>query len=68
MEVITTKKGHQYIYEQKTGYMSLAHDMMAGNDKISPDSYYKEKLEYLQRHGLIEEKTCSDKYCLLSNS
>ncbi len=66
MEVITTKKGHQYIYEQKTGYMSLAHDMMAGNDKISPDSYYKEKLEYLQRHGLIEEKTCSDKYCLLT--
>lgn len=51
MEIVTSASGNNYIYEQRTGYISLVPSSYMS--KSNKSSYYSEKIKYLTRHGLI---------------
>lgn len=42
MEIIQTKSGHQYVYEQRTGFLSLAHG--SGNSETDASTDSSEKI------------------------
>lgn len=53
MEIIVTDRGNKYVYERRTGFISLIPDTFAECSEDSLDSYYAGKLRYLEEHGLI---------------
>lgn len=54
MEVFKTNKGLQYIYEQESGYVSLAPKSFSNHVKgIVDNQYYAGKLKYLSSYGVI---------------
>lgn len=64
MEIVTSALGNSYIYEQRTGYISLVPGSYMS--KNNPASYYSEKIKYLTRFGLISDDSKSEfKYKLL---
>lgn len=64
MEFVTATSGNSYIYEQRTGYISLVPSsyMSEGNQSL----YYFEKIKYLTHFGLISADSEEEfKYKLL---
>lgn len=55
MEIITLPSGNSYIYEQKTGYLSLIPSSNKSNTKQI--SYYYDKHKYLKQFGLISDNS-----------
>ncbi len=51
METISAASGNNYIYEQRTGYVSLVPNSYVSHGNHS--SYYSEKIKYLKHFGLI---------------
>lgn len=55
MEIITAASGNSYIYEQRTGYISLVPSSYMSKGTLS--SYYSDKIKYLTKFGLISNKS-----------
>ncbi len=63
MEIITSASGSKYIYEQRTGYLSLVPSSYMSHENNS--SYYSQKAKYLSHLGLIDEDRQVYNYRLL---
>lgn len=55
MEIITAASGNSYIYEQRTGYISLVPSSYMSKGTLS--SYYSDKIKYLTKFGLISNRS-----------
>ena len=65
MEIITSASGSKYIYEQRTGYLSLVPSSYMSHENNS--SYYSQKAKYLSHLGLIDEDRQVYNYRLLES-
>lgn len=65
MEIITTNKGHKYIYDRSSGFITLCPDDSSGHLE-EKNIYLQRKIKYLQKYGLITSKESeSSNYRLL---
>ena len=66
MEIITSTSGNSYIYEQRTGYLSL---VPCSDVYSSKSPYYAEKFKYLSQFGLVTlDEQLDNNYRLLEKN